>query len=171
MTFLRSASSLSVKTRHYYSQVKYSKKINHFWKKSFLHKFKNKLAQFDTKVKYRSNCNESALSKRVADSIYQMQVSRAEIGWLHDNTAYSRALPDITVRSGSPAKFQSPDSPKTGRSPSWTPDFYYLKKWGKIQKKKSKKKIFFSKFFFKNFFFIKNGLRNLKKSFRMLKKS
>ena len=74
---------------HYYSQVKYSKKINHFWKKSFLHKFKNKLAQFDTKVKYRSNCNESALSKRVADSIYQMQVSRAEIGWLHDNTAYS----------------------------------------------------------------------------------
>ena len=54
-----------------------------------MHKFKNKLAQFDTKVKYRSNCNESALSKRVADSIYQMQVSRAEIGWLHDNTAYS----------------------------------------------------------------------------------
>ena len=43
----------------------------------------------------------------------------------------SRALPDITVRSGSPAKFQSPDSPKTGRSPSRTPDFYHLKKWGK----------------------------------------
>ena len=62
----------------------------------------------------------------------------------------SRALPDITVRSGSPANFQSPVSPKTGLSPSWTPDFYHLKKWGKkIQKKIQKKKI---KCSFQNFF-------------------
>ena len=43
----------------------------------------------------------------------------------------NRALTDITVRSGSPANFQSSDSPKTGRSPSRTPDFYHLKKFGK----------------------------------------
>jgi len=44
------------------------------------------------------------------------------------NVLQTRALPDITVRSGSPANFQSPDSPKTGRSPSRTPDFYHSKK-------------------------------------------
>ena len=68
-----------------------------------------------------------------------------------------RALPDITVWSGSPANFQSPDSPKTGHSPSRTPDFYHLNKWEKISPKKSKKKfqnfqIFFLFFFFKIFF-------------------
>ena len=62
-----------------------------------------------------------------------------------------RALPDITVRSGSPANFQSPDSPKTGRSPSRTPDFYHLKKWEKKNPKK-KLKFFFSKFFSRFFF-------------------
>ena len=64
----------------------------------------------------------------------------------------NRALPDITVRSGSPAKFQSPDSPKTGRSPSRTPDFYHLKKLEKNQKKKKKKKKKKLKIFFQNFF-------------------
>ena len=77
----------------------------------------------------------------------------------------SRALPDITVRSGSPANFQSPDSPKTGRSPSRTPDFYHLKKWEKNPKKNPKKKffknffqIFFSKFFSRFFFVYLFGL-------------
>ena len=60
------------------------------------------------------------------------------------------ALPDITVWHGSSANFQIPDSPKTGRSPSWTLDFYHLKKWEKKSKKKSKN--FFSKIFFKIFF-------------------
>ena len=70
---------------------------------------------------------------------------------------FNRALPDITVRSGSPANFQSPDSPKTGSSPSRTPDFYHLKKWEKNPKKNPKKKKFskiFFKFFFQNFFFV-----------------
>ena len=54
----------------------------------------------------------------------------------------TRALPDITVRSGSPANFKSPDSPKTGRSPSRTPDFYHLKKWEKNPKKQKFQKKF-----------------------------
>ena len=72
--------------------------------------------------------------------------------YTESNIANFRALPDITVRSGSPANFQSPDSPKTGRSPSRTPDFYHLKKWGRKSKKKSKRKIF--KKFFQDFFFL-----------------
>ena len=67
-------------------------------------------------------------------------------GWFH----LHRALPDITVRSGSPATFQSPDSIKTGHSPSRTPDFYHLKKLEKNQEK-NPKKIF--KKIFKIFFF------------------
>ena len=76
-----------------------------------------------------------------------------------------RALPDITVRSGSPANFQSPDSPKTGRSPSRTPDFYHLKKWGKKIKKKISKKKFqkkFSKFFSRFFFCLFNWSGNFR---------
>ena len=65
----------------------------------------------------------------------------------------NRALPDITVRSGSPANFQSPDSPKTGRSPSQTPDFYHLKKGGKNPKKYQFLKKNFENFFL-DFFLI-----------------
>ena len=96
MTFLRSASSLSVKTRHYYlltGQIFIRKSIISE-KRVFCINSKinwpnlSRLVSRAT-MKYRSNCNESALSKPVPNSIYQLQISRAEIGWLHDNTAYS----------------------------------------------------------------------------------
>ena len=71
----------------------------------------------------------------------------------------SRALPDTTVLSGSPAKFQSPDSPKTGRSPDAR--LLSLAKIEKNLKKNPKKKFFLVYLFGLGTFDIKFVFMNL----------